>query len=363
MPIEDVETPALIVDLAAYEDNLDRMAELTGAAGLKLRPHAKTHKSPLVALDQIVRGAVGVCCQKVSEAEVMVQGGVRDVYVSNQVIGRLKQERLAALARQAKIAVCVDDAGSIVDLSGMAQAYGADIRVMVEIDVGGERCGVEPGVAAVPLAQAILEAPGLHFGGLQAYHGRAQHIYEFASRGEAVRSAADKTRTTLAALEAEGIACPEVTGGGTGSLAHDIDLGLLAETQAGSYIFMDADYGCVQPEAGSNQSVFAHSLFVLVTVMSRVKPSLAVVDAGLKAIAFDSGPPHVWQRAGVHYRGPSDEHGELELESGVNLALGERLLLVPGHCDPTVNLYDWYVGVRDGRVERLWPVAARGALS
>ena len=126
---------------------------------------------------------------------------------------------------------------------------------------------------------------------------------------------------------------------------------------------MDADYGRVEPEAGSNQKAFAHSLFVLATVMSRAKPGLAVVDAGLKAIAFDSGPPQVWQRAGVLYTGPSDEHGGLELGPGAELALGERLLLIPGHCDPTVNLYDWYVGVRNGRVERLWPVAARGALT
>lgn len=363
MPLEEIETPALIVDLPAYEQNLDHMAAMAGAAGLLLRPHAKTHKSPLVALDQMSRGAVGVCCQKVAEAEIMVQGGVRDVYVSNQIIGPSKQERLAALARQAQIAVCVDDLGSIGDLASLTQAYGAEIRVLVEIDVGGGRCGVEPGSAAVPLARRILEAPGLQFGGLQAYHGRAQHIYEFASRGEAVRSAAEKTRTTMAELKAEGISCPAVTGGGTGSLAHDIDLGLLTELQAGSYIFMDADYGRVEPGAGSNQAGFAHSLFVLATVMSRSKPGMAVLDAGLKAIAFDSGPPLVWQRPGVLYVGPSDEHGELRLDSGAALELGERLLLVPGHCDPTVNLYDWYVGVRDGRVERLWPVAARGALS
>ena len=363
MSLEEVETPALIVDLDAYEYNLDLMAERAGEAGVKLRPHAKTHKSPLVALDQMARGAVGVCCQKVGEAEVMLQGGVRDVYVSNQVVGPTKLARLAALARHADISVCVDNADNIAALGAAAETFGASLRVLVEVDVGGGRCGVEPGTAALPLARQIASSPGLVFGGLQAYHGRAQHIRDFAARGEAVAAAAEKTKGTMAALEAEGIACPLVTGGGTGSFSHDIALGLLNELQVGSYIFMDADYGRVAHGGDAPESPFRNSLFVLATVMSRAKPGMAVVDAGLKALAFDSGPPLVWQRPGVTYRAASDEHGQLAVDDGAELPLGAQLLLVPGHCDPTVNLYDWYVGVRAGRVERLWPVAARGAVA
>ncbi len=360
--LDQVETPALVVDLSAYEHNLDHMAEQVGATGLALRPHSKTHKSPLIALQQIERGAVGICCQKVGEAEVMVQGGVRDVLVSNEVVGASKLARLAALARLARISVCVDDAGNLDDLSAAAQAYGSTLEVLVEVEVGGGRCGVEPS-ETVALARRVVEAPGLGFGGLQAYHGRAQHIYRFKERGAAVRAAMEKTLTAVRALEAAGIACPKVTGGGTGTLPHDIMAGAWSELQAGSYIFMDADYGRVGFGDDDGPPPFQHSLFVLTTVMSRTKQGLAVVDAGLKALAFDSGPPLVWQRPGVTFDVPSDEHGELALAPGSDVALGERVMLVPGHCDPTVNLYDWFVGLRDGRVERLWPVAARGALA
>lgn len=360
--LEEIETPALVVDLAAYEHNLDLMAEQVRAAGLALRPHAKTHKSPVVALEQIARGAVGICCQKVGEAEVMVQGGVRDVLVSNQVVGDQKLARLAALARQARLSVCVDDLGNLEALSAAAEAYGSSLEVLVEIEVGGARCGVAPSDAPA-LAKRIQEAPGLTFGGLQAYHGRAQHIYPFNERGAAISAAADQARIALGALQAAGIACPKVTGGGTGSLPHDLAAGAWSELQAGSYVFMDADYGRVAFAEAQTAPPYRHSLFVLTTVMSRSKPDLAVVDAGLKALAFDSGPPLVWQRPDVSFQVPSDEHGELGLEPGAELGLGERLMLVPGHCDPTVNLYDWFVGLRGGRVERLWPVAARGALT
>ncbi len=358
---DEIETPALVVDLDAYEANLDAMAACAKQAKIALRPHAKTHKSPLVGLDQVARGAVGVCCQKVGEAEIMVQGGLRDVFVSNQVVGATKLARLAALARRARISVCVDDPAQVTALGEAATEAGSNLTVLVEVDVGGGRCGVAPGAAAVPLARAIEAAPGLIFGGLQAYHGAAQHIYEDGARKAAVESAAAKTKASLAALAEAGIACPLVTGGGTGTHLHDIAAGPWQELQAGSYAFMDVDYGKVATAGGAGAPLFANSLFVLATVMSQAKPGMAVVDAGLKALAFDSGPPALWQRPGVTYAGPSDEHGTLSLEEGVELALGERLFLVPGHCDPTVNLYDWYVGLRGQRVESVWPVAARGA--
>jgi len=359
--LDQVETPALVVELGAYERNLERMASALEGRPVALRPHAKTHKSPVVALEQIARGAVGVCCQKVGEAEALVAGGVPDVLVSNQVIGAGKIARLAALAGRARIAVCVDDGRNVEDLSAAATAAGVALRVLVEIEVGMGRCGVAPGQPAQALAAQVAESPGLVFGGLQAYHGSAQHLRTVAERRTAVQRAAEIAAQTAERLAGAGLPCPAISGGGTGSLPFDLELGVLTELQAGSYVFLDADYA--RNETPDSAPGFEHSLFVLATVMSRPTRERAVTDAGLKALAFDSGPPEVWRRDGVRYAGPSDEHGTLAVAEGASVAYGEELLLVPGHCDPTVNLYDWYVGVRDGRVERVWPVAARGAVA
>jgi len=361
-PLEAIETPALVVDLEAYERNLDAMAVLMDGARARLRPHAKTHKSPLVALEQIARGAIGVCCQKVAEAEVMVEGGVRDLLVSNEVVGRSKLDRLAALARSARITVCVDHAGNVADLSAAARAFESELGVLVEIDVGSGRCGVAPGAEAVALARQVAAAEGLRFDGLQAYQGRAQHIRDYAERRAAIARAAAMTRETVAALAQAGLDCAVLAGGGTGSLLLDLELGPLTELQAGSYVFMDADYPPNRDARGGAAIPFENALFVLATVMSTPRPGTAVLDAGLKALAFDSGLPLVVGRSDLRYVGPSDEHGRLELDQGAELAHGAHLRLIPGHCDPTVNLHDWFVGIRGVRVERVWPVAARGAL-
>ncbi|MFQ5567861.1 MAG: DSD1 family PLP-dependent enzyme [Paracoccaceae bacterium] len=365
MGLDMIDTPALVVDLDAFERNLGRMAEAAGAAGVRLRPHAKTHKSPLIALRQIALGAVGVCCQKVSEAEILADGGVRDVLVSNQVAGAGKLARLATLALRARVAVCVDDAANAREVSAAAVRAGAKIGVLVEIDVGAGRCGVAPGADAVGLAAEVAALPGLRFAGLQAYHGAAQHLRGAGERREAIGRAGELTRRTVALLAARGLDCETVAGAGTGTFEIEAASGVWNELQAGSYIFMDADYA---RNRDGDSAMFEHALFVLATVMSHPTAGRAVLDAGLKALAFDSGPPEVSGRTGVIYEGASDEHGVLALE-GANAALGigDKLMLVPGHCDPTVNLHDWYVGVRrlgagDARVEEVWPVAARGAV-
>ena len=365
MGLDAIDTPALVVDLDAFERNLVRMAEAVAAAGVRLRPHAKTHKSPLIARRQIALGAVGACCQKVSEAEILVDGGVDDVLVSNQVVGAVKLARLAALARRATVAVCVDDAGNARDISAAAMRLGAEIGVLVEIDVGAGRCGVAPGADAVRLGCEVAALPGLRFAGLQAYQGAAQHLRGADERRDAIGRAGEMTSRTVAMLADEGLACETVAGAGTGTFEIEAASGIWNELQAGSYIFMDADYARNQPGDGG---VFEHALFVLATVMSHPTAERAVLDAGLKALAFDSGPPEVFGRAGVVYDGASDEHGGLVLDgSNMALGIGDKLLLVPGHCDPTVNLHDWYVGVRglgsEGAiVEVVWPVAARGAM-
>jgi D-serine deaminase-like pyridoxal phosphate-dependent protein len=351
--LEEVDTPALILDLDAFERNLETLRETVKGKPIRIRPHAKTSKCPEVARRQIALGAVGVCCQKVSEAEAMVEGGIGDVLVSNEVVGAPKLARLAALAKKARIGICVDSAEGLAQL----KAAGADVDVYVEIEVGMKRCGVPPGKPAVDLARAII-ASNLRFSGLQAYHGRAQHLRTLEERHAVIAAAAEAVRMTKDLLKKSGIACPTVTGAGSGTYMFEVQSGAWDEIQPGSYAFMDADYA--RNEWAAPLPRFEHALFVLTTVMSRPSPALAVVDAGLKASSVDSGLPGLWQRPGLTYTHASDEHGWVEGTEAPRL--GEKLLLVPGHCDPTINLYDWYVCVRRGAVEALWPITARGAV-
>ncbi|HYZ21929.1 MAG TPA: DSD1 family PLP-dependent enzyme [Rhodopila sp.] len=361
MTQDEIDTPALVIDLDALEYNLDRMATLLAPTGVKLRAHAKTHKSPVIAKLQMARGAVGNCVQKVAEAEVLAWGGIPDILVSNEVVGAAKLARLCALSRIAKVAVCADDPAQVTEIEATASDAGIRMTVLVEIDVGAARCGVKPGPDAVALAKRIAGSKHLIFGGLQAYHGSAQHKRTPEERRTLIGGAVDASRRTIEQLRQQGLDCPIVGGAGTGTFEIEASSGVYTEMQAGSYIFMDADYARNLDEAGQPVSTFRHSLFVLSTVMSQSQPGIAVLDAGHKAVSVDSGMPTVWQRPDIRYVSASDEHGKLtfgpETESP---RLGEKLLLVPGHCDPTVDRYDWYVGVRNGRVECLWPVAARG---
>jgi len=367
--LADIDTPALIIDLDAFERNLARMAEFARAAGIGLRPHAKTHKSPIIAAQQIALGAVGICCQKVSEAEVMVAGGIADVLVSNEIAGRAKLDRLAALAKTAKIAVCADDPEGVAELAAAAERAGSRLEVLVEIDVGAQRCGAAPGAPAAELALKIASSPRLGFAGLQAYHGSAQHLREAGARKEAIARAAAAVEATARALRAVGLNPGRVSGAGTGTYEHEARSGLWSELQPGSYIFMDADYARNQRADGGPVDTFEHALFVYATVMSAPVKERLIVDAGLKALSVDSGMPLPWQLPGARYHRASDEHGVIDVSGSISrpLGRGQKLLLVPGHCDPTVNLHDWYVGVRGlasgaARVDCLWPVAARGAL-
>src|SRR5947208_4260115 len=222
------------------------------------------------------------------------------------------------------------------------------------------RCGVAPGEPALALARRIAAAKNLRFAGLQAYHGRAQHIRSMAERRAAIDGAAKAVHRTEELLNKHGIECPIVTGAGSGTYMLEVENGAWNEIQPGSYVFMDADYA--RNEWAAPLPRFEHSLFVLATVMSRPAADRVIVDAGLKASRVDSGMPGVWEKPGLVYAAASDEHGRVDIAPGVAApALGEKLLLVPGHCDPTVNLYDWYVCVRQGVVEALWPITARGA--
>ncbi|RPI42056.1 MAG: DSD1 family PLP-dependent enzyme [Betaproteobacteria bacterium] len=364
MPLAEVDTPALIIDLDAFDRNLRALPQKVAAHGVKLRPHSKTHKSPIIALKQMALGAVGVCCQKVSEAEALVEGGVRDILIANEVVGAAKLRRLAALARHATLGVCIDDAGNLAELEDAAIDFDARIKVLVEIDVGAGRCGVAPGKPALALAQAVAGSKHLSFDGLQAYQGSAQHVRNHDERRQAIERAVEMARDTKAMIEAAGIACPRITGAGTGSFAFEAASAVYTELQCGSYIFMDADYNRNLDASGKAAPEFEQSLFVWTTVMSRPSAERAIVDAGLKALSVDSGMPVVTDFPDAEFVRASDEHGKLAVKRQTEgLDVGDKIRLTPGHCDPTVNLYDWYVGVRRQRVECIWPVAARGALT
>ncbi len=358
-PVGAIETPALVVDLDPFERNLDKMAQAT--RGIRLRPHAKSHKCAEIARMQVARGAVGICCQKTDEAEAFVAAGIRDVLVTNEVVAPAKLARLAALARSATIGVLVDSPALVPLLGAVAARESAVLDVYVEVDVGAHRCGVAPGPPALALAEAIAREPSLRFRGLHAYHGAAQHLRAPAERRAAVAAAARGAQATRELIEGAGIGCDIVTGAGTGTWQLERDLGVCNELQPGSYVFMDVDY--LRNVADASESRFESSLFVLAGVMSMPAQDRAIVDAGLKAFSFDSGLPQVHGRVGVDYVKASDEHGVLRVpDSGTPLALDERVWLVPGHCDPTVNLYDFIVAVRGGTVAAVWPIEARGAL-
>jgi D-serine deaminase-like pyridoxal phosphate-dependent protein len=361
MPLAEADTPCLILDVDAMERNMRRLQESLAGKRVRVRPHAKSHKSARIALRQMDFGAIGVCCQKVSEAEALIAGGVPDVTVTNEVVGAPKLARLAKLAPQARLTVSVDDPANVVDLAAAMSRAGLVLNVLVEMNVGGNRCGVEPGEATVALARDVCRQPSLRFAGLQAYFGSAQHMRAVADRKAAIDECARKVALTKDMLRANGIECPLVTGGGTGSYQFEAGSGVFDELQVGSYIFMDADYQKNEWE-GSGIPRFEQSLFIWTTVMSATTPGRAVVDAGLKACATDSGMPAVTDHPGVTYARASDEHGVLTYEGGQRYRVGDKIRLTPGHCDPTVNLYDWYVCVRGNTVQDLWPVDARGAV-
>ncbi|MEO8879729.1 MAG: DSD1 family PLP-dependent enzyme [Gemmatimonadaceae bacterium] len=363
-PVATIATPALVIDLDAMERNLVAMAEFARSCGIRLRPHAKMHKSAAIAKVQIAAGAIGVCAQKVSEAEVLADAGIADIFISNEVIDVAKLARVAELAGRIKLAIAVDSVLGVDRLADACKAVGGALDVFVEIDVGQGRCGVSP-AAAGALAHHVVSRE-LCFAGLQAYQGGAQHRRGAAERESASRDSATLVREAQASIASAGIACSLVTGGGTGTFVSDAASGVFGELQVGSYLFMDGDYADNEPAEGAPH--FEQALFVKSQVMS-VSASHVVVDAGLKAYAIDSGLPRVWRREleMVNY---GDEHGVLKPSGSGSVVdlpqLGETVWLVPGHCDPTVNLHDSYVAVRGGLergvVEALWPVDTRGCL-
>ncbi len=363
MSEDAIQTPCLVLDLDALERNIVKMGNWARDHGVRHRVHGKMHKSVDVALlQEKLGGACGVCCQKVSEAEVFARGGIRDVLVSNQVRDPAKIDRLARIPQHgARTLCCVDDPANVADLSAAAVRHGTTIECLVEIDCGAGRCGVTTTPDVVAIARSIDAAPGLKFAGIQAYQGAMQHMDNYEDRKAKIVIAVDMVRDAVTALQAESLECDIVGGGGTGSYYFEGTSGVYNELQCGSYAFMDADYGRILDKDGQriDAGEWENALFILTSVMSHVKADKAICDAGLKAQSVDSGLPFIFGRDDVEYIKCSDEHGVISDPRGV-LKVNDRLRLVPGHCDPTCNVHDWYVGVRGGKVETLWPVSARG---
>ena len=362
----DVDTPALILDLDRFEANLLRLMSAVKGHGVAVRPHSKSHKCVEIARRQIAAGAIGICCQKTSEAEPFLAGGVVDVLITNEVVGNRKMSRLAQLAARysgARVGVCVDDVRAVEQLAHACETTGVKLDVYIELDVGHHRAGVTDVSEAVALARAIVLHSHLSLRGLHAYFGSAQHLRSIAERRQAIGAAAALAQLTQRALIEAGLRCDVVTGGGTGTFMLEAAGGVYTEIQPGSYALMDIDYAKNEQEL--SWPTFEQSLMIMATVMSRRKDAhsdRATLDAGLKSFSTDSGPA-LPAFAGWQVRAVSDEHTVLERHgAGPDLSLGEKPLLIPGHIDPTVNLHDWIVAVRGGRVEGVWPIDARGAI-
>lgn len=378
-PVSAIDTPALVVDIDAMQRNLSRMAEFARKHDIRWRAHAKMHKSSALAKLSMQAGASGVCVQKTSEAEAMAAGGVTQIYISNEVIAPQKLARVADLAHRlaaehGQLAIAVD---SLEGVRRLAQAMNerrgggtaAVVDVYIEIDVGHGRCGVTPGRQAVEIALEIRKHPALHFAGLQAYHGKAQHLRTPAERRDAISVVVQDAQFTRKLIEAEGVPVELITGAGTGSMVCEAASGVFGELQPGSFLFMDADYATNERDPAQPQ--FEHALFVKSQVISSGARH-AVCDAGHKAHAIDSGLPRVLSMdptGELNYANGGDEHGILR-PAGENLRvpdIGDTIWLIPGHCDPTVNLHNNLIavsgGLANGKVERIIRVDARGALT
>jgi len=357
-----IPTPALVLDLDAFERNVARMAEHCKVNGLSIRPHAKTHKSVAIAKAQVAAGALGVCCAKLGEAEAMAEGGIGSILITSPVVTGQGLDRLMALnAKVPDLMVVVDHPDNARALAAAASEAKRTLKVLVDLDVGLHRTGIRPGDDATDLAELLDAAEFLQLRGLQAYAGHLMHIHDFAERREKSLAAMKMLGDQRDALKAKGLCCDIVSGGGTGSYNIDPEAKVLTELQGGSYIFMDKQYNDVALGNGASFP-FETSLFVQMSVVSNNTKNLATTDAGFKSFSTDAEPPQLLsggpEGAGYFFFG--DEQGGILLPDGAHLPLGSVLTAMTPHCDPTVNLYDFYHVVRGDRLVDIWPIEARG---
>ncbi len=359
--LSDIETPALVVDGTGLAANIERMAAAARRAGVALRPHAKTHKSPDIARRQLRSGAVGIACATIREAEDMIAAGIPDMLITSPVVGADKVQRLVELHRRSAVMLTVDHPSQADDISAALGSDDMPLALLVDVDIGQARTGVTSAAECLALARHIQAAPRLRFVGLQGYAGHVQHIIAAQERQQAVHEAGAILRACADRLKADGLAPAVISGSGTGASAFDLDAGCYTELQVGSYVFMDADYGRLRERDGAPMP-YENALFVLATVISINRAGQATVDAGTKALAVNGPPPDliIGVPDGSSYTFAGDEHGTITLPPSASApTLGSRVLIDATHCDPTVNLHDGYhVATGDGTLAH-WPIVGR----
>ncbi len=353
-PKAELDTPALCLEIDVVEANIRRMADTFKDTAVRLRPHTKTHKSPLLAHKQMAAGAIGITCAKLSEAEVMAAAGLKDILIANQIVTPAKIARLVNLAAYTEVMVAVDDSGNVAGLNAAAGARGVRLRTLIEVDIGMDRCGAAPGEPSLALAQQITACPHLRFEGLMGYEGHTVMIRETAARKEQTDRDLKKLVDTAELIRRHGIPVEIVSSGGTGTYFITGVYPGVTELQVGSYITMDGQY---RQEVGID---FAYGLTLLSTVVSTRGDDLAITDAGLKALTRDFGLPLVLNPPGWELTGLSEEHGHLRRLDGPPLKRGDQVEIVPNHGCTTINLHDNYYVFRRGVLEAVWPIAARG---
>lgn len=358
----ELPTPALCVDIEALDANIAKMAAYAKGEGRALRPHGKTHKCSEIALRCVRAGAVGACAAKISEAEAFAKRGVGGLLVTTAMVGQYRIERAVRLAARVPDSIfVVDNAQNVMDLNEAAKAARAKVLVAIDLNVSG-RTGIQPGDAAVALAEQIAQLSNLQLKGIQAYAGHAAHVVGFEKRTAVSREAMGKAVETRQALVRKGMACDWLSGASTGTYNIDAKIDGVTELQPGSFLFMDVDYNRIGGAGDEVYRDFANSLTVVATVNSKPSDAVAVVDAGLKSFATDKPfGPAVKGLEGVTYAFAGDEHGKLDLKAATRAVnLGDRLELVVPHCDPTVNLYERIFVTRGEQVEAVWEIDARG---
>jgi D-serine deaminase-like pyridoxal phosphate-dependent protein len=356
----EIPTPALLLDLDAFESNIARMAGHLRERKRGFRPHGKTHKCPEVARALIKAGAIGICAARLSEAEVFADHGIRGLLITTPVVGAPKIVRAIALAARAPDTMfCVDDEQNLRDLNDAAQVHGITLRLAVDLFFG--RTGIPPGPPALELVRTIASLPNVVFAGLQSYDGTAAHTAPFDAREARTRGTMAQAIETRHLIERDGIECPMVTGGSTGTYRVDSEIDGMTELQPGSFVFMDMEYRQIGGPQGTEYRDFKNALTVATTVISR-PPGMAIVDGGFKAFSTDRPfTPEPVGLPGVTYGWAGDEHGRLDVSrASRDVKVGDRIEFIPPHCDPTVNLYDNIYALRGERIEAVWPIAARG---
>lgn len=362
IPLDELQTPALIIDLDVFDANLAKMQSYLEEQDIALRAHTKMHKCPLIARKQVESGARGVCAAKISEAEVMGAAGIEDVLVTSPIATPDKVSRFVeARKNNPGLKIVVDCADSADLLAKVAGLEGLVVDVFVDMDLGMGRTGIETGDKTLQLVRHIGESNSLNLSGLQMYAGNCMHIEGFSERKQKYAHIMSKGIETLALLDEAGIVIPVVSGGGTGTYNMEADLGLINELQAGSYAFMDIEYRDIGGVDSEQFLDFGVSLFVLVTAISQPQSRLITVDGGFKSFASDKMAPEFRDVEGVIYHWGGDEHGIVQLNNPSHeIRLGNKLSMLTPHCDPTVNLHDFYFPYRDGLVHEVWPISARG---